>query len=276
MTSTHSILKVRDGRWRHAPSATLAITAPKQCFSYPRPHCRLADLLAVCAPLRQGTPVRQADTEPPYSRFMATDAESRDCTLPAAGLEASLAVLTDPQRLGIIRALGFRPGMGSAELARWLDLPAPTVRKQLRFLMELDMVHVKEREARRGVQKLYFVNRHRPWVTFDGDSDLDSGQRRSVDFEILRALLADARRAMGADGYGSRPGRMVASQPATVDLRAWREISQLQQECLDRTVEIVEAGRARLAKGAEEPVMLTAALVLLEVPPPAEEDPTGP
>lgn len=199
---------------------------------------------------------------------MASDGASGSKERDDAEMKGIMATLAHSQRLGIVRALGIRPGMGSAELAAWTGLPAQTVRKQLRALIELGMVEVREREERRGAGKLYFANRRRPWITAAAEPILTARERRSVDFEIIRAILDDVHRSIGAEGYGSRPGYMVASQAATVDERAWREISELQHELLDRIVEIVEAGRERLAEGGGEPVTLSAALLLLELPGP--------
>lgn len=190
---------------------------------------------------------------------MAPDAAAAQEERDDAELKGIMATLTHSQRLGIVRALGIRPGMGSAELAAWMGLPAQTVRKQLRTLIELGMVEVREREERRGAGKLYFANRRRPWITAADEPILTPRERKSVDFEVVRAILDDVHRSIGAEGYGSRPGYMVASQAATVDERAWHEISELQHELLDRIVEIVGAGRERLAEGGGEPVTLSAA-----------------
>lgn len=188
-------------------------------------------------------------------------------------LKDMIATLGDDQRGAIFHALSLSPGMGSAELAARLDLPAATVRKQLRKLMESGMVHVKGREVRRGVQKLYFAHRRPAWIGEDDDRTLPPRWRQKMDLGVLRRVTKDAGRAIGASGYGDRPGRMVATHAATVDTRAWRELSALQHEMLDRMTSIIEAGTARRAEdGAGEGVSLTTALLLLELPPESDDE----
>jgi predicted ArsR family transcriptional regulator len=189
-----------------------------------------------------------------------------------AELKALVATMTDPQRAGIVRVLFTRPGLGSTEIADWLDLPAAVVRKQLRALMETGMVQVKERSARRGVEKLYFVASRRTWITEEHEARLSLRQHQTTSLETLRLIVRDAHRAIATRDFGARTGRIMASVPATVDARAWREISDLQHELLARIVDIAEAGNQRLVESEEEPVSLVAALLLLELPDPFDRD----
>lgn len=203
---------------------------------------------------------------------MATEAAVGEGGVEGKELDASLATLTNPQRLAVYRTLALSPGMGSTELAVRLDLPPATVRKHLRALMELGMVHVQEREVRRGVQKLYFAHTRNAWLTDEYDATLSCRQRRTVDLNVLRNIVADARRAIGSPDYGARAGRIVAGWTATVDDRAWRELSELQHEMLKRMNAIIDAGRARQSETGreEEAIPIRTALLLLELP--AEPD----
>lgn len=205
---------------------------------------------------------------------MATGTPVEEDGVDGEELNAFLATLANTGHLAIFRTLAFVPGMGSTELAARLDLPPAAVRRHLRALMELGMVHVKEREVRRGVQKLYFANTRPAWITEQHDATLSPRQRQTIDLNILRSIVADARRAIGSPGYGARPGRMVAGYPATVDVRAWRELSELQHETLERMTAIIDAGRARQSESGtdEEAISLRAALLLMEVPARGDED----
>jgi DNA-binding transcriptional ArsR family regulator len=205
---------------------------------------------------------------------MATDVVTAGRTGDDAELESMVATLSDPQRLAIYRTLLLTPGMGSTELAARLDLFPATVRKQLRALMELGMVHVQEREVRRGMQKLYFACTRHAWLTERHDAALSRRQRQTVDLNILRNIVADARRALARSDYGTRLGRMVAGDSATVDDRAWQELSELQHEMLERMTAIIDAGRARQSENGadEETVSIRTALLLLELPAESREE----
>jgi hypothetical protein len=60
---------------------------------------------------------------------------------------------------------------------------------------------------------------------------------------------------------------MVAGDTAAVDDRSWRELSELQDEVLERMTAIINAGRARQSENErdEEAVLIRNAL-LLELP----------
>lgn len=180
--------------------------------------------------------------------------------------EKMVATLSHRQRLAIFRALGISPGMGSAELSARLGLPVATVRKQLRKLMELGMVHVREREVNRGAQKLYFAHTRSILITDEQEAGLSRRQRQRIDLNILRNFLGDARRAIASPDHGARPGRMVAGNRGRVDERAWQELSELHHETLERMQEIIDAGRERVAAGDDESVTFTTGLFLLELP----------
>jgi DNA-binding transcriptional ArsR family regulator len=199
---------------------------------------------------------------------MASDIAADPTERDDSDLKASLETLTDVQRLAIVHALGVRPGVGSAELSAYLSISPATVRRQLRDLMKLGIVHVKESTPRRGVRKLYFAHSRRISIDEAQDAELSAGQRKAIDLGILRALLGDAGRAMGEKGdYGARGGRMIATETATVDARAWAELSELQHETLGRMSEILDAGRRRLADDeSDDGVSLVTGLLMLELP----------
>jgi len=202
---------------------------------------------------------------------MASDTASASKDRDDEELRALLATMTNSRRSRVIHVLATRPGSAGDEIAARLGLSAAVVRKELRALIELGMVEVRERETRRGVQKLYFANRRLPWIKEDQDPRLSRRQRQTADLEVLRDIVDDTRCAIAAPDYGSRPGRMVASLPGTVDARAWRELSELHHALLERSIEIIAAGNARLAEGDEEPLTITSALLLLELPPEPED-----
>jgi DNA-binding transcriptional regulator GbsR (MarR family) len=156
--------------------------------------------------------------------------------------------------------------MGSEEIAKWTGLSGPSVRKHPCALLKLGMVSVKDRVARRGVQKLHFVVSRSAWITEEDDPKLSRRRRQTVDLGLLRSAVEDSNRAIRAPRHGARPSRMVANVPATVDEQAWQEISELHHQLLEQVMEVVEAGGRRLVENGGEPVTITTTLLLLEVP----------
>jgi hypothetical protein len=66
---------------------------------------------------------------------------------------------------------------------------------------------------------------------------------------------------------------MVATNSGAVDARTWEELSELHHQMLDPMAQMIDEGRACFAAGADgsEPVFLSTALLLLQLPDSPEE-----
>lgn len=172
-----------------------------------------------------------------------------------------------PLRVRLMHLLAVEPGLGAAEIARLIDVPVHTVRRHLRFLVAADLLAVGDAEPRRGVRKLFYVNRRSPVIDEPEDRLLSLDRRRRMAIEALRCLLDDCATAIRSPDFARREGRAVACVPGRVDARGWQELSDLFRRAIFEALEIVEASGERLAREGGEEIRFTSGLVLLDLPP---------
>lgn len=124
------------------------------------------------------------------------------------------------------------------------------------------------RKARGSIAKTYRgVGR----AEFIGDdwAGLSTKEKRSISRTVVQGLIARIDGALIAETFNSRDDRMLAWFAMQVDERGWQEAIEVLEDAYFTIREIREDAATRLGEGDEEPVTITAALMMFESPEPS-------
>lgn len=178
---------------------------------------------------------------------------------------AKLEGMNDPLRVTIFTVLLLKPA-SAGDLAAELGVPIGRVRYHLDRLRKAGLTELRESRPRRGVvERVYFA---RPeYISADEAANLTEEETGRVNMEALKAIVRDALAAVRSGSLTSREDYMLARAPLRLDEEGWTEAAKLQQETLDRLLEIHGESSARLDRDGGRPVAALAFLLLFEAAP---------
>lgn len=177
-----------------------------------------------------------------------------------------VSVLAHPLRMRLIVALDVESPLAAETIADRIGEPVHRVRRHLNALVAFGMVGVAGEESRRNTRRRYFALEHRPWIDADEDRLLGERDRRRHTVGAVRVIFDEATRAASNTRLAERSDRVVVNFPGRVDEQGWHELSELHHHLLDRTREVIEASRMRLAVSEEEGIGVVSQQILLEAP----------
>jgi DNA-binding transcriptional ArsR family regulator len=189
--------------------------------------------------------------------------------VPPEQLRALAEVMAHPVRAKLLIAVADRSeeGVSIRQLSARIKEPARRVRYHLDALLELGLVSIASRRSRRGVVERFYRAELVPQLTTEELGEYDEEQARQMSVQVLKAILADASRSVGADTFGVRSGHMVIRIPGSVDEQGWEELGSLQVDNLRASQAVIARSRERLRTSGDTPVSALVALLLFEVPP---------
>jgi len=117
------------------------------------------------------------------------------------------------------------------------------------------------------VVERYFKAEQMPWISSSAFGELDEDQPLQMSVQILKAILADASRAMRGNVFGVRPGHAAIRIPGEVDQQGWEELAGIYDQSLLEIEAVIGRSRRRLERSGETPINALNALLLFEVPP---------
>lgn len=154
------------------------------------------------------------------------------------------------------------------ELAAELETPVGNMSYHVRELEQLGLIELVEEKPRRGAVEHFFRAIRRPLLTGEDWSRLGPGKRERISTWVFQLILADAARAFEAGTFDSRDDRHLSHDLLHLDEQGWRELTELQDAALARTLAIKAESAERLAASGEAGVHASVALACFEVPPP--------
>jgi|GEM_PF-1078326 len=189
-------------------------------------------------------------------------------------LRALARAMTNPAHTAILVELARDPGaLDASGLARATGHPVAAVRRHLRVLLDAGLVRVVREEPRRGTVNRFYGPGPTPLRIGAGEeARLPRATLVRIAVAILREILGEARRSLGAGTFLGRPDRVLARVPATVDEQGWAELAAIQARALAEIERVCAESGRRLARERGRPLALTAALLLFEIPPRDAED----
>lgn len=178
---------------------------------------------------------------------------------------AKLEGMNDPLRVMILTALILKPS-SAGDLAAELEIPIGRVRYHLGRLRKAGLAELRESRPRRGVvERVYFIRPH--FLSIDDVASLSAEEIGRGNMEVLKAMVRDSLAAFRTGSFFSREEYMLARAPLRLDEEGWTEAAKLQQETLDRLLEIHGESSARLDRDGGRPVAALAFLLLFEAAP---------
>lgn len=149
-----------------------------------------------------------------------------------------------PLRIRILSLLDNRVASPS-EIAAELETPLPNTSYHVRQLAALGLVELVDRKARRGAIEHYYTARVRPTITDEGWARLPEIVKRAHFGGILQTALAHVVSAAEAGGF-DRDDIHYSRTGGRVDAQAWREISSVLAEALERVERAVAGSEERI------------------------------
>ncbi|HEY5941577.1 MAG TPA: winged helix-turn-helix domain-containing protein [Solirubrobacterales bacterium] len=175
---------------------------------------------------------------------------------------AKLEGFNDPLRMMILTALILKPS-SAGDLATELEIPIGRVRYHLGRLRKAGLAELRESRPRRGVvERVYFIRPH--FVSIVDAANLTAEEIGRGNLEILKVIMRDSFTAFRTGSFFSREEYMLARVPLRLDEEGWMEAAKVQQDALDRLLEIHGESSARLDRDAGQPISAFAVLLLFE------------
>lgn len=175
--------------------------------------------------------------------------------------------MVHPVRVMIAALISHRP-TSAAELAAQTDIPVEKVRYHLRALQEAGLIEIAREEMRRGViERYYSTASSLPMVEEHEWQQLTLRQRRLACAQWLRAVLAEAGRALVTGEVSERNDQYTARVALQLDERGWRELVEVHAETLDAVKGLRKEAAKRVAESGEEPMEATSVQMCFEILP---------
>lgn len=179
-----------------------------------------------------------------------------------------LAAMLHPLRAEILVILSERRA-SAREIAAEAGVSPEAIGHQLRRLRRDGLVHLEERQARRGVTEHYYRAARDLVITDEEFATLSPTQRSRFSIRLLRRLYADLSWALRAGTFDSRDDTCAVHTPMLVDERGWRELAQIHREAAEKVLALRHRLQARTDRSAGVGISAVSAILWFELPGPA-------
>lgn len=192
-----------------------------------------------------------------FGKAKVTDAEQR-----------LLMALRHPVRAEALSILNVRVA-SPAEIARELGLDVSKVAYHVNQLLAYECVELVETRPVRGATEHFYRGIGQKYLDEDFWKKLSLNVRNAISLASLRVIFAAIRDSVRAGVFDRQKDRHLAVVTYNLDGRAWKEIGDLYNDTLDRTMEIAAEAADRLSEGKPRGKGLRATFVQLafESPP---------
>jgi DNA-binding transcriptional ArsR family regulator len=196
----------------------------------------------------------------------------------AAQVRVLLKAMADPLRSRLLMTVADAQegGVTIRQISQKVGEPLRRVRYHLDTMVTDGLVAVVGERKRRGVlERFYRVER--PVLL----SDEELGTLTEEDFrklapkafaQVLKAIIADAGRAVAEGTFATRPGQAIARIPGEVDPQGWEELGAIHKAVARQVQAVLEEAGSRIGSDTERGVIrVLSAIMFFELPPRAFE-----
>jgi DNA-binding transcriptional ArsR family regulator len=185
--------------------------------------------------------------------------------------EALVIAIGHSLRLKVLTIMSDRPASPSQLADEGLDTLS-NVAYHARVLYALRQVEIVGEHQRRGaIERVYRAVNPQIFVNPDWEA-FDPKVRQALSFCGIEAIYKDLNSALGAGTFDASTKRHLSRMPADLDEQGWLEANAVQNEALDRLLEIREEANLRIAEGAK-PMPVTAVMTCFQMPDPPQNRP---
>jgi hypothetical protein len=176
--------------------------------------------------------------------------------------------LRHPVRAEALSILNVRVA-SPAEIARELGLDVSKVAYHVSQLLAYECVELVETRRVRGATEHFYRGVGQQYLADSFWEKLSHNVRSAISLTSLRVIFGAIRDSVEAGIFDRQKNRHLAVVTYDLDGRAWKEIGELYEENLDRTMEIAAESADRLSEGKPTGECLRATFVQLafESPP---------
>jgi DNA-binding transcriptional ArsR family regulator len=182
--------------------------------------------------------------------------------------EKLLRAASHPLRIKAFSVLAERPA-SPKEIAVELEEDVSNVSYHVRELKALGLIEVVEEETggkRRGATEHFYRAIQRPMISTEDWSKLPQPERVSFSTWIVQLAMLDIARALEEGTFDARDDRHLSRAPLLVDEDGWDELAELEDEALDRRLEIQARSADRMNRTGEAGISVFAFAAMFEGP----------
>jgi hypothetical protein len=172
-----------------------------------------------------------------FAKTKVTDAEQR-----------LLMALRHPVRAEALSILNVRVA-SPAEIARELGLDVSKVAYHVSQLLAYECVELVETRRVRGATEHFYRGVGQKYLDEDFWKKLSPNVRSAISLISLRVIFGAIRDSVKAGIFDRQKDRHLAVVTYDLDGQAWKEIGDVYNEALDRTMEIAAEAAERLSQG---------------------------
>ncbi len=187
------------------------------------------------------------------------------------GVEQIVAkAFAHPLRVQILIILNERvasPNLLSQELDQSLNLVAYHVR----VLEKYDCIELVDTKQRRGATEHFYRATRRQFLSDSEWARMPSALRPGLSGAMLKAVFDDVEEAVNEGTFDEIEDRHLSRVPMVVDKQAWKDVSSLLSNTLDRLLEIQAEASERIANGGEEGMLTKVEMLHFKSPEPDPE-----
>lgn len=184
-----------------------------------------------------------------------------------------MRLASEPVRLKALTFLTEGPA-GVSEVAAKLGIDVGDAGRHLDALRDEGLVEVVGEVLNRGAVEPRYRALAR---SFFGDEEwalMSLDEQNRLTGWILDMIDADARAALAAGAFVTRPDAHLSRTIPTLDEQGWDEVHRIINDALQSVFAVEAAAAERLAENGEEGFRVLTALLFCELPPRSEESPS--
>lgn len=153
------------------------------------------------------------------------------------------------------------------EISELIEMPLSNVSYHVRVLEELGLVEIMEEESVRGSVAHFYKAVERPLIDNPDWEKLNPKVRSAFSGYVIETLMSDAAASLAADVFDRREDRHLSRTPLLLDEKAWRRVSEIQAQALNKILKEQAAAADRLSRSKEEGIYAVAGMTCFEVLP---------
>ena len=181
-------------------------------------------------------------------------------------METTLAaIVAHPTRARAFTILNERTA-SPVEIAQEIGKDVGHVGYHVRKLLQLGLIELVDERPVRGAVEHFYRAMERAMVNEEEFAALSIPEREGFNRYGMQLLVADVARSMDQEVFAVRTNHIIARTPLVVDEEGFQEISELQTELLERTLEVQARSAERLTQSDDEGISTISATLLFEVP----------
>lgn len=136
-----------------------------------------------------------------------------------------------------------------------------------RVLWELRQIEIVDEVQRRGATEHVYRAINIPLFSNPNWEKFDPKVRRAISAYGVDEIFKDVNAALTAGTFDASTKRHLSRAPLNLDHRGWLEANAVQNEALERILEIGQEAKERIEESGEVPVPAVSAMACFEMPP---------